>query len=238
MGAIVPSLYDPSRPPAELKRHADRLRKSKTIVEERHFSGGSPFDRIVETAIDCKAQLVVVGAIGHGLAQRLLIGSVAERVAETSPVPTLIVRPGSKFLNWIRGERPLKILAGYDFTATGDAALRWIARLQRIGKISVTVAYAHVPTEPHREERNLMECAAGILPARQFKSILIPCWGNCEGALFERAAREKVDLVVVGTHQRRGIDRIRLGSVSRGVLRHSLRSVAIVSPPLAPESAR
>ncbi|SRR5581483_1953057 len=228
LGGVVPLLYDPNQPRAELKRHADRLRKSKAIVEERLVSGGSPFDRIVETVVRYKPQLVVVGAVGHGLAERLLIGSVAERVAETSPVPTLVVRPGSHLLKWVGGERLLEILVGYDFSSTADAALRWIADLRQLGRFHVTVAHVHAPRDSHRDERDLIKRAAEILPARQFDSLLIPCWGNCQGALFERAAREKVDLVVVGTHQRRGIDRFRLGSVSRGLLRHETRSVAVV----------
>jgi nucleotide-binding universal stress UspA family protein len=65
----------------------------------------------------------------------------------------------------------------------------------------------------------------------------VPCWGNCEGALFETAAREDVDLLVVGTHQRQGIQRIRLGSVSRAVLHHATRSAAVVPPPRKQEGA-
>ena len=74
-GVIDPPLLkaSTSRRRAELKRHADRLRKSKTVVEERVVSG-SPFDQIVNAAVSCKARLIVVGAVGHGLAQLLLIG--------------------------------------------------------------------------------------------------------------------------------------------------------------------
>src|SRR5579864_7910798 len=230
-GVLDPLLVEASksRRSAELKRHADRLRKSKTAVEER-VASGSPFDQIVSAAVRCKARLVVVGAVGHGLAKRLLIGSVAERVAETSPIPTLIVRPRSKLLSWVKGERRLKILVGYDFSATADAALRWIAQLGRIGKFSVIAAYVHAPNESHHSERELLECAAKILPPQETTVRLVPSWGNCQGALFYEAAREHADVIVIGTHQRRGIERVRLGSVSRGVLRHVTQSVAVVPP--------
>ena len=93
----------------------------------------------------------MVGAVGHGVARRLLIGSVAERVAETSPIPTLVVRPGSRLGSWVRGEHPLKILAGYDFSAAGDAALRWINEMQDIGACEINVVHIDwPPEEAHR----------------------------------------------------------------------------------------
>ena len=71
-----------------------RLRDLGTRVEEK-FLSGSAFDELVKATIQSKARLVVVGAVGHGLPRRLLLGSVAERTAEVSPVPTLVVRPDS-----------------------------------------------------------------------------------------------------------------------------------------------
>src|SRR5262249_36631448 len=66
----------------ELDDEAQRLRELGTEVEEK-FLSGSAFDELVTTAKEFKARLIVLGAIGHGLARRLLLGSVAERTAET-----------------------------------------------------------------------------------------------------------------------------------------------------------
>jgi len=75
----------------ELNSEAQRLRDLGTQVEEKSLFG-SAFDELVATATKSKARFIVVGAIGRGLARRLLLGSIAERTAETSPVPTLVVR--------------------------------------------------------------------------------------------------------------------------------------------------
>jgi nucleotide-binding universal stress UspA family protein len=104
----------------ELDREAQRLRDLGTKVEEK-FTSGSAFDELVSAATGAKGRLIVVGAVGHRLARRLLVGSVAERTAEVSPIPTLVVRPGGRLASWIRGEHALKILAGYDFSAASDA---------------------------------------------------------------------------------------------------------------------
>ena len=84
MGAVHPTLFEAARSQksGDLIREADRLREMGIAVEERLLAG-SAFDELVGAAIQSKGRLVVVGAVGHGLARRLLVGSVAERTAET-----------------------------------------------------------------------------------------------------------------------------------------------------------
>jgi nucleotide-binding universal stress UspA family protein len=53
---------------------------------------GVPFDRIGRVARSQKADLVVMGTHGRTGLGRLFLGSVAERVVATSPVPVMTVR--------------------------------------------------------------------------------------------------------------------------------------------------
>ena len=39
---------------------------------------------------------------------------------------------------WIRGKYPWKILVGYDFSGTSDAALAWVNELGKVGKLETT----------------------------------------------------------------------------------------------------
>ena len=218
----------------KMDSEAERLRELDTELQTRLCSG-SALDAILDVAEECNAQLLVIGAVGHGLARRLLIGSVAERVAEKSPIPTLIVRPKSRLISWLLGKGKLEVLVGHDFSATGDAALRWIKKVSVMGEIAVTVVHIFSPEEQNRTEQELFDRAAKILGGTQeFTVRVIPCWGNCEGALFEQAAQKNVDLIAVGTHQRRGVERLRIGSVSRALLHHATRSVAVIPPATAP----
>jgi universal stress protein A len=134
----------------EFEKAAARLRGLGTEVEIKLLPG-SVFDELVTAAVDCKGRAMVVGAVGHGLARRLLVGSVAEQTAETSPIPTLVVRPGGRLGSWLRGEHPLKILVAYDFSPASDAALRWVNELQQIGPCHTTVL--HVDSPPHKADR-------------------------------------------------------------------------------------
>jgi len=53
---------------------------------------GSPAREIVDHAASIGADLVVMGTHGRSGVDRLLLGSVAERVVRSSPVPVLTVR--------------------------------------------------------------------------------------------------------------------------------------------------
>jgi nucleotide-binding universal stress UspA family protein len=251
MAAVDSRLFEPavSHRRAELDRAAARLRELGTDVEEKLLSG-SAFDELVTAASEVRGRLIIVGAVGHGLARRLLVGSVAERTAEASPIPTLVVRPGGRLASWIRSEHVLKILVGYDFSAAGDAALGWMNQLREIGKVQISVLYSNWPPDEARRlgyegplplaanpkeiqedlERDLKKRVAIFLPKQKVSTIVEPGWGNPEGCLFQMASRQHVDLIVVGTHQRHGLGRVLLGSVSRAVLHHAKVAVAVVPP--------
>ena len=53
---------------------------------------GRPFEQIVNLAKSFDIDLIVMGTYGHRGAERILIGSVAERVIEYSLCPVLVVK--------------------------------------------------------------------------------------------------------------------------------------------------
>lgn len=65
---------------------------------------GSPSRAIVDQASSEGCDLVVMGTHGRGGIDRLLLGSVAERVVRSSPVPVLTVRVGDEEVEERRAE--------------------------------------------------------------------------------------------------------------------------------------
>lgn len=61
---------------------------------QRVSNEGSPATEVVDYATAADCDLVVMGTHGRGGIDRLLLGSVAERVVRNSPVPVLTVRVG------------------------------------------------------------------------------------------------------------------------------------------------
>ena len=53
---------------------------------------GSPFERIIETAVHDQVALIVMGTQGRTGLSRLAVGSVAERVVRLAPCPVLTVK--------------------------------------------------------------------------------------------------------------------------------------------------
>jgi nucleotide-binding universal stress UspA family protein len=160
------------------------------------------------------------------------------------------VRPKSRLASWVRGEHALKVLVGYDFSGASDAALSWVNQLREIGNCQITVLYSNWPPDEARRlgyegplplttnpkeiqknlERDLKKRVAKFLPKQEVNATVEPGWGTPEGYLFQMASRQHVDVVVVGTHQRHGVGRVLLGSVSRAVLHHAKVAVAVVPP--------
>jgi nucleotide-binding universal stress UspA family protein len=76
-----------------LNAAGDRLDKSRLKRVVSHFLRGAPAENIAQLAAEQNADLVVVGSHGHRGILRLLLGSVAERVARLARCPVWIVRP-------------------------------------------------------------------------------------------------------------------------------------------------
>src|SRR5680860_322839 len=106
-----------------LHEEAARLRGLGATVEASLFAG-APDEVLVQLAQQRHARLLVVSSLGLRATPRWLLGSVAERTAESSPVSTLVVRDAAPLETWAHGERSLKVFVGTDFSASADAALR------------------------------------------------------------------------------------------------------------------
>lgn len=70
-----------------------RLALAEGLAVETAVVSGSPAEAIRRYATEHAIDLVVVGTHGRTGLDRWLLGSVAERVVRTAPVPVLTVRP-------------------------------------------------------------------------------------------------------------------------------------------------
>lgn len=68
------------------------LARAEGVAVETSLYSGSPSREIVRYAEEEECDLIVMGTHGRGGIDRLLLGSVAERVVRSSSVPVLTVR--------------------------------------------------------------------------------------------------------------------------------------------------
>jgi nucleotide-binding universal stress UspA family protein len=78
---------------------------------------------------------------------------------------------------------------------------------------------------------------AGCLESAGFHVTTSVSEGDARTKILDFAERWKPDLIVVGSHGRKGLDRFLLGSVSEAVARHAHCSVQIVRPNASPAPA-
>ncbi len=235
----------------------ERLRASNVDVIES-FRSGRPEDVLLEVVTAKSARLLVVSSHGREAPERWVLGSVAERAAESSPVPTLVVRSAAPFTAWTLGKRRLRVFVGADFSAPSEAALRWVAWLRQVGACDVVVAYvaqtlpASGPNEMvsspivaemlDRTEavqtRFFRRRVRAALGASQVRVRFERGWERSDAHLIEVARDERADLIVVGAHQRHGLDRLGHRSISRAVLNYAPMNVACVPVAAAREQIR
>ena len=87
---FVHSMAEKARADAE-KRVRDQLAELGVTAEIR-VSEEDPLPAILRAAEEIGAELVVVGAVGHTTLRRILLGTVAEKVARTAASSVLVVR--------------------------------------------------------------------------------------------------------------------------------------------------
>lgn len=195
------------------------------------------------------ACLIVVSSLGRRTPARWALGTVAERTVQTSPVPVLVVRGEDPFVSWLRGDRHLRVVVGFDFSETSAPALRWASDLGEIAPCEILVGHVTPPPEV-RSRRGANWTAGAHENFPQIETLLENDLGRALRehpwtggpprlrvklssrpraiALAELAAEEKADLLVVGSRQVHGPSRSWQESVSRGALYHARMSVACV----------
>ncbi|HZL86968.1 MAG TPA: universal stress protein [Pirellulaceae bacterium] len=142
-----------------------------------------------------------------------------------------------------------KILVPVDFSESSDAALAWASVLARdtgatlviihIETVPLTTGggeYIYAVPEPPTQE--LLERLNKIVP----KDASIPVVhrllaGDPADAIIRAAESDDVDLIVMGTHGRRGITRLLMGSVAEAVVRRADCPVLTVKQPAKVTSA-
>jgi nucleotide-binding universal stress UspA family protein len=203
---------------------------------------GDPKNVVVSEAAGWGANFIVIGAHSTHSVMQFLLGGVARAVVRLATCSVEIVRRSP-------GPEPLKILLATDGSECSKAAARSIAErpwpsatLIRI--LSVVEPSAPLFRPPYFSDESMEElrgkdmqraqaavasagnilCEAGMEPSGK---IAIPAATPKELILSE-AAEWGADLIVAGSHGRRGMNRLLLGSVSEAVALHANCSVEII----------
>jgi nucleotide-binding universal stress UspA family protein len=176
--------------------------------------------------------LLVVGSHGRTGLDRILLGSVAERVVRHASCPVLTVRGVVD-----QGAFPRRIVAATDFSSqsmTGvDLAAAWASEFDR--PLSVVHVYDTTPLWPFTvpaEQASLDEVQAPLQRALEQLhqerlggsvnvTMRLLASDSVAGGLCGHAEEDDVDLLVLSTLGSSGLKRLVLGTVAEKVVRHA-----------------
>ena len=207
----------------------------------------NPRHGIPRAASDLKTDLIVMGSHGRGAFGRLLMGSTAQAVLRRASCSVEIVRDTPKKTTKDGGV--FRVLVATDGSECADAAVRSVAEQPwptetEIRVIStpelplMTGAYPYYPPEVLEEAAKTNEDHAKEAVQKgveTLKKIGLRVSGEVTEAqespvraILGIADIWGADLIVLGSHGRRGFDRYVMGSVSETVALHAHCSVEVV----------
>lgn len=212
------------------------------VATEVAIATGDPFAGILWAAEEADADLVVIGPHRRQLLDTF-IGTTAERTIRRSRRPVLMA-------NAVPSGRYNRSLAAVAFDDASRSAVETARRLGFLDHTEVLALHLfdapalgmmkrgmavpeaiehYVDNEKQRVGAELTSflAAAGL---RRAQPILQPATGSLAHEILSCADAQDVDLIVVGTNQRMGIERLLLGSVAQRILVDATQDVLVVPP--------
>lgn len=240
----------------EMEAEAGRRLESLVDEEARRFAGasatvrrGTPFLEIINFAKDEEIDLVCLPTRARTGVDRMLFGSVAEKVVRMAPCPVLTVPPSEDEPSAFRLRR---VLHPTDFSDYSDRALPYAVSFARrydadLLMIHVVTVWDYDPANPEwrfpsleEEQRKAAEdTAQASLEAHAEEKIADEL--RVEKKLVKgfdppleivrTAEDEEADLIVMATHGRTGLRHVLMGSTAEKVIRYAECPVLTIKHP-------
>lgn len=214
---------------------------------------GSPRRSVSEYARGWKADLIMAGSHGHSAIGRFLLGSVAQGILRTAPCSVEIVRSASG--GAAPSSHPMKILLATDGTDCSTAAAQSMA--SRPWPDGTVVKVLSVEELVIPDNQMAASSLSSVYPSSLLEELIVQARdhagsatrtarevllregmkvleehkmpvGEPRAVILDTAKTWGADLIVLGSHGRRGMDRFLLGSASEAVAIHAHCSVEVI----------
>ena len=228
-----------------------RIAEKDGIAYETRQVYGRPAEGVVRVAAEVMPALIVLGTHGRTGWDRLLLGSAAEAVVREAPCPVLTVRLSPKAATAdIPGSVKIEqVLVPLDFSEFAQEAFEYAAMLAKQFGAKVLLVHAMEAAAYPLDFALFGVSEATVLRGRiqarlhELMSVLKAAGVGAEvvcetGTAAEVIVKEAGRLppgakgaIVMGTHGRRGLNRLALGSVAEYVVRHAACPVFTMKSP-------
>jgi len=197
---------------------------------------GIPSRLICAAAMMHDADLIVLGTHGRTGLEHILLGSTAERVLTIAPCPVLTVREAKSSEGQLHRmpKNFEQVVVPVDFSDCSLDALEYGIQIAKAMRARLTVVHvlepvtygldcmlAHAAERDPKFAKERMQALASRI--RTYGLVVGETIGGGLPAdsIVEWARDAKCDLIIMGTHGRRGISHLLKGSVAEAVLRRA-----------------
>jgi len=218
----------------ETQKKFDAIRKAKNLEFATLIKEGNAAKKIIETAEEEKADLIVLGRRGLSAIEKLFIGSVANQVLRNSPIPLLLTKKKTG------KPRFKKILVPTDFSEQEEIERDFAWKLAKGFDSELTLLHVlelHDYEFTPRALDEMFDAVMKRLKGREKKEKEdIPVSEdvyraiNAAVGIVDYADTHKYDMIVISTCVQSKIERFFLGSTTEKVISYSHIPVFAIPP--------
>lgn len=222
------------------------LDAKKSALEEFNLNGniesyvceGEPPEVVLETARGKKADLIALGTYGRKGLKRLLMGSVTSQIIMDAPCDVLVVKkPCAKCAGSYSS-----LLVPFDGSETSRQALTRACALSKIDGSEISVLYVipryeemmdffkteTIKKSLFQEAERILEGAGNLAAGLGVQIKAVVREGHAGEKTVEIADTLKNDLIVIGTHGWRGMNKAIMGSTAERIIAYASCPILIV----------
>ncbi|RKN79678.1 universal stress protein [Ulvibacterium marinum] len=212
----------------KLEETAQRIENEGVDLDNPLLAFGSPHEAIVRAAVDINANVILTGSGESKKGDTFQLGTTTERIIQKSEKPVFVIKEGI-LLN-VR-----HILCPVDFSESSKRALKNAITMARRFKSELTILAVcelqgsiWFTSEKDKEQENELRYT---LHQEEFDSFLNGFdltnlnWtketpkGNPAKEILSAISKKMIDLLIMGTAGRTGLNRMIMGSVTEKVVR-------------------
>lgn len=231
---------------SQVQRKLDEVYPDRLYPAQKRevLFGVSTAPAILDYARKEDCDLIVAGSHGHTAAASFLMGSTTQKLARNGEIPVMVVRDSKHERDRYQGFDRVLIPSdlsdacepafefGLNFAnfLKADVHMIHVVDVPTIDQIQKTYAVSLLdlkePSRLHADNWLQSRIESKRIVGNSFVGTL---FGDPAKRILEYVQEKNIDFLIMGSHGRRGLDRILLGSVTAGVLAHATVPVIVLT---------
>ena len=215
-----------------IEKIIDTSKRSNITFEPHFVEGRITSEEIIKFARQKEVDLIFAGRRGISEIEEILIGSTTSRLIRNSDIPVMVIPQGRRVL------KIKKILCPIDLSESSTRELEYAISLSR--QLQARLEVVHVAEFFNYKipvfKKDLLidrinEKIQKIAGENKYKiDNIIYETGEPAKKIIEIAKKNQIDIITMATHQRKGLEKFFLGSISEKIIMYSDVPVLILPP--------